>query len=265
MYTGIAIYNSNKLPPLTAYELGSLFFSVFEIPITSTGYFKYIENGDHTGDHELIEVSFTDLKDRILAQEATSFRMYCEQGDHKPWLSSFGYVTNEFGGFFHIDAQIPNENSNNEKILSFIKLLIEKVSFSYGIIYNTDSVTKAFYYAGGNNLVSLYSYENPTLFKKETPGRFNGKERYNNSMLRMIYPYNIINNVHFENKVGNVKLKKWILNDDKNGSLIKLNNELWLWKVEDSELDEINKICGESGLLIGWKTSTSNKTTRKLP
>ncbi|KMJ44108.1 hypothetical protein AB204_16085 [Xenorhabdus khoisanae] len=265
MYTGIAIYNSSELSPMTAYELGSLFFSIFDITITGAGYLKYIKNSDHEGDHDLVEISFIELKEKIFTQEATAFRIYSEQENHTPWLSSFGYITNEFGGFYHIDIQFPNVNGNNDKIISFIKLLVEKINFSYGIIYNTDKITKAFYYAGGDNLASIYPYENPSIFKRETPGRFNGKERYNDSMLRMVYPYNIINNSHLEIKIENVNLKKWILSDKENGSLEKLNDELWLWKVEQTYLNKVNQVCGEADILIAWKTLSSKKIAKKLP
>ncbi|KGM25758.1 hypothetical protein KS18_24595 [Photorhabdus luminescens] len=265
MYTGIAIYNPKELSPITAYELGGLFFSVFDIPITGAGYYKYIKNGDHPDDHDLIEISFFELKEKILAQEATAFRIYCEQEDYTPWLSSFGYTTNEFGGFYHIDAQLPNKIGNHEKIISFIKLLTDKVKFPYGVIYDSDRVTKAFYYARGDNLVNIYQYENPSIFKRETPGRFNGKERYNDNMLRMIYPYNIINNFHLKINIGNINLKQWILGNKEHCSLEKLNDELWLWKVEETHLDEINKHCGEAGILIAWKTPPSKKITKKLP
>ncbi|TDB42124.1 hypothetical protein [Photorhabdus khanii] len=262
MYTGIAIYNSKELSPIAAYELGSLFFSVFDITITGAGYYKYIKNGD---DHDLIEIPFSELKEKILSQEATAFRIYCEQENYTPWLSSFGYTTNEFGSFYHIDAQFPNKIDNHEKIISFIKLLVDKIKFSYGVIYDSDRVTKTFYYATGNNLVNIYPYENPSVFKRETPGRFNGKERYNDNMLRMVYLYNIINNFHLKINVGNANLKQWILGNKEHGSLEKLNDELWLWKVEKTYLDEINKFCGEAGILIAWKAQSPKKIARKLP
>lgn len=265
MYSGIAVYNTDSIEPKTACELGEFFFLNMGIQITGAGYYKKLKNGDHSGDHDIIELSYFDLKEKIKNNEVTAFRLYSECSGRLPWNASFGYMTKEFSGFNYIDTQYPNMMNKLNKIIEFLKLLSDKVQYSYGIQYYSDKVTKAFYYATGDNMAQIYEYENSSLFKKECAGRFNGKERYKSTMLRMVYPINMINHYHLDIKIGDVSLKKWILSDKKNGSLEYLNNDLWLWKVENSELDEINKYLGIAGKLISWRSLSIKKTARKLP
>ena len=93
---------------------------------------------------------------------------------------------------------------------SFIKDVCADIAVPYGMIYKCEKVSKAFSYAAGNNMVTMYSYENSSAFKKEVPGRFQGRERYKEHLLRMVYPVNVISNKHLEIDVGGVVLKDWI-------------------------------------------------------
>lgn len=235
------------------------------MPITGAGYYKMLNDADHQGDHDIIEISFPDLKKRIKSNEVTAFRIYSEQKDVQPWNASFGYMTNEFGGFNYIDVQYPSVADDSKATTEFLSSLSDKIPCSYGINYRSDKVTKVFYYATGDNMVDIYQYENASLFKRECPGRFKGQERYKNTMLRMVYPINMINHYHLNIVIGSISLKEWISSDEKHGSLEELNNNLWLWTVEDTELDEINRYLGEAGVLISWKPLTIKKTSRKLP
>lgn len=265
MYSGIAVYNTENLGSKTACELGEKLFTDIGMPITGAGYYKMLKNGDHIGDHDIIEISFPDLKEKIKNNEVTAFRIYSEQKDAQPWHASFGYMTNEFGGFSYIDVQYPSVADEPKATRDFLNSLSDKTPYSYGIKYCADKVTKAFYYATGDNMVNIYQYENSSLFKRECPGRFNGLQRYKSTMLRMVYSINVINAHHLDIIIGNVSLKKWISTDEKHGSLEVLENNLWLWTVEDTHIDEVNRYLGEAGVLISWKPLAVKKTTRKLP
>ena len=265
MYSGIAIYNTENIDSKTACELGEKLLIDIGMPITGAGYYKMLKNGDHSGDHDIIEISFPDLREKINNNEVTAFRIYSEQKDAQPWSASFGYMTNEFGGFNYIDVQYPSISDDSKATTEFLISLSDNITCSYGIKYRSDKITKVFYYATGDNMVNIYEYENASLFKRECPGRFRGQERYKNTMLRMVYPINMINNHHLNILIESVSLREWISSNEKHGSLQELNNNLWLWTVDDTELDEINRHLGEAGVLISWKPLPTKKTVRKLP
>lgn len=265
MYSGIAVYDTEKLASSTACELAEKFFADISMPITGAGYYKMLKNGDHPGDHDIIEIAFSELKEKIKNSEVSAFRIYSEYEDVQPWNASFGYMTSEFGGFNYIDVQFQSVADDLKVTTEFLSSLSEKIPYSYGIKYCSDKVTKAFYYSTGDNMVNIYHYENSSLFKRECPGRFKGKERYKDTLLRMVYPVNVINNHHFNIEIGSVNLKEWILSDEKHGSLEELNNGMWLWTVEDDELDKLNKCLGEVGILISWKPPATKKKFGRLP
>ena len=265
MYNAIAIYGTENISPEEALSFGTQFFQCVNLSITKAGYYKHLTPGDHKGDHDIFDVSIPDLESKINDGEVTSFRLYTEKKGHTPWLASFGYTTNEFGGFFHLDAQCPSELFSHHEIIAFIENISNSKSFSYGIAYSCDKMSKAFNYAAGNNLANIYPYENPSLFKKETPGRFQGEERYKNVLLRMVYPLNILNEKHLLIEVDGILLSEWIANDERRGILKKLNNGLWLWIVKENKLDSINKCLGDFGILLSWKITSSKKVTKKMP
>lgn len=265
MYSGMAMYNIENIEAVTVCKLAELFFSGVNIQINGAGYYKMLKGGDHSGDHEIIETTLTDLKEKIKNKEVSAFRVYSEQMEQQPWYASFGYMTKEFGGFNYIDIQYPYMSDDSEVISNFLKVLSEKITFSYGIKYHADKVTKALYYATGDNMVNVYQYENASLFKRDCPGRFRGEERYRKTMLRMVYPLNIINDYHLDIMVKNIELKSWILSRENNGKLVQLSDGLWLWTVRENELDAVNKYLGESGMLICWKAPVVKKLLKKLP
>ncbi|WP_058910604.1 hypothetical protein [Entomohabitans teleogrylli] len=265
MYSGMVLYNTEDIGSETACELGEKLFTDLGIPITGAGYYKILKNGDHPGDHDIIEISFPDLKKKIKNNEITAFRIYSEKRDVQPWYASFGYMTNEFGGFHYIDAQYPSVVDEPKATIEFLRTLSNKISYSYGVKYDSDKITKAFYYATGDNMVNIYQYEDASLFRKECSGRFKGQERYKSTMLRMVYPVNVINRHHLDIVISNINLKEWISSDEKHGVLEELSSGLWLWTVDAAELDEVNKYLGNAGVLISWKPLTIKKTQRKLP
>ncbi|NBF06709.1 hypothetical protein GV819_31030 [Pseudomonas sp. Fl5BN2] len=265
MYCGIAIYDTENTSPKTVCELGETLFSDLHISITGAGYYSFLERGDHLGDHEIIEISFPELKEKIKKNEITAFRIYSEKKGAVPWHASLGYMTKEFGGFNYIDIQFENLPSNKIHILDFFKNLTRNIKFSYGIKYYCENPINTFYYSTGDNLVAIYQCERPSLFKKECPGRFKGQERYKSSTLRMVYPANIINTHHISISINDINLKEWILSNEKHGSLEKLNNEMWLWEVDEENLEYVNRVLGEAGILIAWDPKPPKKSLRKLP
>lgn len=260
----MAIYGIEQITPETAYELGMLFFQIIGLAITSSGYYKAGKNISEE-DIEFIEASLTDLKREIKANNATSFRLYCESESGALWDASFGYSTTDFGGFYHIDAQADPAHFERGDFLDFINKFCNPNPLSYAIFYSADDVSEGLYYAEDENLVSIYNYESPGLFSKETGGRFKGAERYKNKTLRMVYPINIINKEHLSLQIKGRSLRDWILSNIRHGTLKEISNKTWAWEIESKNLEQVNNELGSEGMLISWKSSHPSRKSKLLP
>lgn len=260
----MAVYGIEKIKPEFAYEMGLLFFKIIGLPVTASGYYKCREDrGDE--DIDFVEVPLAKLKDEIEAKNATSFRFFCESKTGVLWDASYGYSTTNFGGFYHLDAQCVSPFFVKDKFLEFISVLCESNGFEYAIFYPADDVSDGFYYAEGENLVSIYDYENPNLFNRETGGRFKGAERYKNKMLRMVYPINVVNEEHLDLDVEGSSLREWILSQKRHGYLKSAAGKFWIWEVDCGDLEYVNRRLGELGLLISWKSPRRSAGSRFLP
>jgi len=262
--TAMAVYGVENFAAVSALEVGLMFFQAIGLKITSSGYYKYRVNRDEE-DIDFVEVSLVDLKEAIKTKGATSFRLYCENKSGKLWDASFGYSTPDFGGFYHFDAQCVHPYFDKEKFMTLMEKLAESRSFGYAIYYSVDDVSDGFYYAEGENLVSIYSYENPALFSRETGGRFKGAERYKDKLLRMVYSVNVLNEKHLCLDVEGASLRDWILSNDRYGPLKAIANGMWVWEVDEKELAQVNKVLGGAGVLISWKSTRSSQRSKFLP
>jgi len=260
----MAVYGIERVTPEHAFEAGLLFFQAIGLAITGSGFYKFRSDKSEE-DIDFVEVSLADLKGEIRSGNATSFRLYCESNSGVLWDASFGYSTTDFGGFYHIDGQGLASSFGGEQFRSFIEAFTASNSLDYAIFYSVDDVSDGFYYASGENLVSIYNYENPTLFSRETGGRFKGAERYRDKLLRMVYPINVIGEAHLKIQVGSCSLREWILSDSRHGDLKLGVNDIWLWQVKVEELERINNLLGEHGVLISWKPPRSSKKAKLLP
>ena len=265
MCTGLAMYDTSEVTPMEACNAGESFFDAIGARITSAGYYTYKneEDGLHV---DWIETSLSDLKSKITSKEVTAFRLYNEQNGYSPWFVSFGYMTDEFGGFHHMDAQcaVPIDDIY-ENFIGFVEDVSKRISCPYGIVYAAPKVADAFYYAAGENLIKLFPYEDARIFNKETPGRFKGKARYRGDMLRMVYPCNMLNENHLHIEIQGMTLGEWIVQERGRGSLRKISNDLWLWEVGRDDMEGVSKCCGDAGILLAWKPPSTTKPPRTLP
>ncbi|MGY5954952.1 hypothetical protein ACUY4R_003824 [Kosakonia sp. BK9b] len=260
MYSGIALYGTEQVSPATALALGIMLFKHAALDVTSCGWNQDLQRGDHPGDHDLIESTLDELQEKVAAQQVSAFRLYSEKPGALPWYASFGVSTAGFGQFHHIDMQLPAHGD----MAALLRMMACEMHFDYGIAYYCDTVSKAYYYAAGENLVSVFGCENPGLFKRETPGRFSGAERYRRSMLRMVYPVNVVNRHHLAQPVMGMPLQTWIATTGA-GDIEQLQDDLWLWTVSDARIAEVNQTLGEAGLLIAWKGENATKKRKHLP
>ncbi|GED73120.1 hypothetical protein BRE01_68220 [Brevibacillus reuszeri] len=265
MCTGLALYDTDEITPLEACLAGESFFDAIGERVTIAGYYTYT-HGENGFDIDLIEIPLADLKSKIISKEVTAFRLFSERIGHSPWFASFGYMTDEFGSFHHMDAHCATPIDDiYGKLVGVVEEVSKNNRYPYGIVYDANTVSEAFYYAQGENLIKLFPYEDSSRFNKETPGRFKGEGRYRGDLLRMVYPCNMINEQHLRIKIVGISLGEWIVNERGRGSLRKICNDLWLWEVGKDELEGVNKSCGEAGILLAWKSPSAAKPARKLP
>jgi len=267
MCLAMALYGTENISPELALKLGMAYFSLINLPITGAAYYEYLSDGDHLGDHDLVEVSLGDLAEKIAAGSASSFRLYNESNGVVPWYASYGYNTDSFSNFPHIDAQSSSERSSLDSYVDFLKEIVRESPESsfYGIAYQCASVSKGFNYAAGENFISIYPFENSGVFKKEVPGRHGGQERYKGGLLRMVYEVNLLNASHLELDVSGVKLGDWILQDRNNGVLERVSESMFVWVVQAESLNAINEKFGKLGLLLSWKATATKVSAKKIP
>ena len=253
MSLALALYGIEEVNPKLALKFAKYFFACIDLSITGAGYYRYLSDGGHVGDHDLVAVDLAELETRVNNGTATAFRIYSEAAGALPWFASFGYSTNDFGSFYHFDGQCSDDSVGLESLVKFVKDLSADIVVPYGIIYKCEKVSKAFSYAAGNNMVTIYPCENSSAFRKEVPGRFQGRERYKEDLLRMVYPVNILSGRHLDADVAGVVLKDWIGENVGRGTLEPLTPSTCLWYVETDQLPNVNKTLGEVGILISWK------------
>ena len=265
--TGIAIYDTEGITPSEALDIGLSFFEAIGVSVNGGSYYELLDQGDHEGDHDLFEVSSDQLREKVTKGECDAFWIYYSRRGSVPWHTAFSRQTGEYGSFPHLTAlcEFPLEEVYLPLTLWLKNLAKRFPRFSYGILYAADKMTDAFYYAAGNNGVTLFPYENGFAFNKETPGLYEGKGRYSGEMLRMVYPCNLVNSRHLQIEINGVKLKEWSTGSHEHGQLTDIGNDLWLWEVEMEHLERINQVCGEAGLLVAWKPPTPKKPLRRLP
>lgn len=244
MSIGVALYNTDNLSSQQAFTLVEQFFQLLSLPITDAAYRS--DNMAYTN------VSPAELAQLVAAKKVTDFRVYHKDNEHLPWVVSFGYVTESSGGFNHIDIQYVDDIDTNS-LKAFLKQAAEISQVAYGIVYHKDNVVDAYEYVLDEGVVPVPSYEKPLVWRDETPGMFNGPARYKDNMLRMVYPFNIINIKHLHIELQGKTLQEWISGNTAYGQLTPLTSQLFLWEVPASQLDSVNKICGEAGILIAWQ------------
>ncbi|BDR57648.1 hypothetical protein [Xylocopilactobacillus apicola] len=249
MSVGIALYNTDGLTALNAYEIGEFIFDRLHINITTASYYKPLPNGDHTSQG----ITAKGLLKKLEQNNELQFGLYCIENNET--IATFYHITKEFGSFYNLNMQYAHKIENQKQFMvELAKKVTEFIDFPYGISFELNDMFETYFYTEGEIFYSVYKYESPNTWNRETPGRFKGSARYKESMLRMIYKFNIINDRHLEIKLNNaISLRDWILSDTKHGELTKINNKLWLWSVDNNQLDHINKVCGEAGILISWR------------
>lgn len=263
MATGIAIYGVDRISVLGVFDEALRFFNELGYPITGAGYDR---RGlvDGVDDIEFVEVSPKELKVLISEGKVANFRVFSEMKNVKPWFSSVGYTTEEFGSFFCIDMQSDvGLEELSIKIKGFLISASVKLKYIYAIVYELASVSGAMSYARGQNFKTIYQYEDPVAFIDDASPLYLGGRQYEHARLRMVYPINFLNDQHLSIKIGNASLLEWISESASHGVITKVLNG-WCWEVGREYIDSVNEICGKAGTLLAWKPK-KGETKKKLP
>lgn len=256
MYSGIVLYNTENISPYIALEFAEMLFSTLNVSVTNANYIKSLkQTRNGTCDFKPVSISLKGLKNKMNRREVTAFDILNIVNDK--YYMSFYYFTKEFGENFDIRILYDSKFDHDDIILESIKNLAHYNYFSYGIKYTKcNDIYDAIDYAGGYDITTQFSYEK--CFFRNSRNLLN-----DNRLLRMIYTINIINHHHLKIQVNNTTLKEWILRNKKHGTLEQWSNKLWLWKVVENELDNINNYLGQLGILIAWQESESEADTSK--
>lgn len=243
MSIGIALYHTDNLSGQQAYHLATLFFKIINQNITDISY------SDESNVYH--SVTLDEIKQAIDAKAVKGFRFYSKDEKNPPWLASFGYTANAQEYFDYIDIQCDTAITENE-IVQFLQEAAALAFIPYGVVYTSDNVVDAYEYVMEEGVIAVPSYEQHFLWRDETPV-FYGSARYENSMLRMVYPCNLINSKHLKIVIDGKTLEDRIRSDEHFGKLIPTpNNESFIWEVPTEQLEYVNKVCGQAGVLIAW-------------
>jgi len=264
MSIGIAIYGVDTATPAQVFNVAQSYFKTLGYAITGAAFHQRIpEEGGETLD--LVEVSLDQLRDAIQSGRASDFRLYSERPGAQPWFSSVGYSTDAFGSFFAIDIQADEHFGDAlESQTRFLTDAVQALPCSYAIVYETERVSDAMWYARGENFVTIHADENPVAFSRDTPGLYAGQRRYETSALRMVYPRNFVNEHHLAIQLDGVPLADWIRADPERGQLAQTTETLWCWAVPVESLPAVNAACGKAGALLAWNRAKPVQK-RRLP
>ncbi|ELY2797957.1 hypothetical protein SNN58_004288 [Cronobacter dublinensis] len=263
MAFGLAIYGTESVSSVRAFEEAARFFGDIKIEANAHGYYKYRENRDNE-DLDFIDTTFNELENALASQNAKDFRIYHVDCKDDAWDAGFGFSTKNFGGFFHINIQFNGESP--EPLLVYLKGFFRRNTASYAISYKCCDVYDAYHYAIGENMVKIFPWENAMAFNKEVDGRFKGKARFNSTLLRLVYPVNVLNSSHMDINIGELTLSETIHRNEW-GKLTKIEgtDERWLWMVQEELLEGINNELGKAGILTAWKKPALRRKNKLLP
>lgn len=68
--------------------------------------------------------------------------------------------------------------------------------------------------------------------------------------MRDVYPINYLTDKHMNRTVWNRRLKDWIGEDPRRGSLAAIGDECWVWRVAERNLGAVRKSLSGSGILL---------------
>jgi hypothetical protein len=198
------------------------------------------------------------LEKNGFGEELDSLELYGggpEPGTNENWLtysSIEGLKKGEIVVSF-VDFKLPFQK---EVILSLLKDILQWCQPKYGIIYQRDYEKGPYFYASG--CICGIGHSDAELIERSKISNWSKQYRSNNGayrtgLLRDVYPFNLLIDIHLGEKVGKSTLEAWINSDPKHGALEKITDTHWLWSIEPEHIPIAQEALQEAGLLLCYK------------
>lgn len=261
----IGLYDINRLCWSDGFELAIDFFDLLGEKPNSFFYKEIVPLEQQDLDDGDREVSLADLEKVTSTNKelcGIGISLIIEEKDSVHWRANFHYFQ---------DALYPHQKyliveyveefmgfDNRNFIVKIISNLSSTAEVPYGFACKLPSSgLRSYDYIDAQTFFApMFNYENPSLWKLEVPSYKNNgiaPKRYLKGMMRLVYPYNFITTKHLNNKIQNSTLKNWIINNSNNGDLIEITDDLWIWCVDEVNLERVNLDCLIADILISGK------------
>ena len=67
--------------------------------------------------------------------------------------------------------------------------------------------------------------------------------------LRDVYPFNVLSDLHMQNKIGHLSLSDWIVKG-RHGTIERERTGLWLWTVPPAQITLVRDALSSAGVLL---------------
>lgn len=78
-------------------------------------------------------------------------------------------------------------------------------------------------------------------------------EVYREGLLRYVYRWNFLTRPQLDREIEGVSLAEWIQADPRRGTLAQFADDVWLWEVENGELDWIRDQLHDANAIFDWR------------
>lgn len=249
MHINLFIYNYISNNALDVFEFIKSVEENYEIKLNKIDFLYKLskEESDHPGDFGSKKISEKKLIEGIKNGEIDSFSL-ANTSDLRDPNGYFIYVNSEnYGGTANITLHFPiaSEIVFGEISDAFVK----KVRASYAFQTKSESALKGV----GYTLAS-------TIYKNER-GNFSSYLMRNNRITqpRMIYFKNYLTSNQLEFVSNGTSLRDFIASNFQDSPLIKLCEDIFVFKLSSDEIVDANNLFGEAGFLISWLEVKKNR------
>lgn len=105
---------------------------------------------------------------------------------------------------------------------------------------------------GGREVLTGAAYEEAV--RHGHWGRLGVKRQvYREGVIRDVYPWNFLTASHLTAQVNNRVLQDWIQEDEQRGHLKPLNDDVWLWEVNEENRLAVRSTLWNAGIIFNWK------------
>ena len=140
-----------------------------------------------------------------------------------------------------------------ESMLDITRRAVEHLRPVYGIGYRRERrlgpVLYAYGMSYGINAFSGPEYEESLRISRWGDTAMEGG-MYRQGLLRDVYPYNLLTEVHLAARVEGVRLEEWIREGAGRGELAPFQGGVRLWKVDDAARERVRPALRQAGLIF---------------